>query len=61
MQASQTAFLDEEMRWKIEKGSFTLMVGASSRDIRLKASVEVTDSRFIDGKTSAVDALAEYE
>ena len=47
---SQTAFLDEKMRWKIEAGDFKVMVGASSEDIRLMGEFRIKESSFIDGK-----------
>ena len=59
LKASQTAFLDEEMRWKVEKGTFTLLAGASSEDIRLKGSVRVTRDAYIDGKTRGFCAKAQ--
>lgn len=46
---SQLAFLDKEMRWLVEKGSFELMVGSSSEDIRLKTSVTVGESKVVVG------------
>lgn len=50
---SQTAFLTRkrEHEWKIEKGEFTVMVGAAADDIRLTGSFVVTDDRSIPGKT----------
>ena len=47
---SQTAFLDREMNWKIEKGEMELMAGASSEDIRSRAAVTVTADAFIAGR-----------
>lgn len=46
---SQLAFLDKKLKWKIEKGQFTLMIGSSSEDIRLKDSFLVTDDLYVDG------------
>lgn len=34
MRLSQIAFLDMDMRWKVEAGQIELMVGSSSEDIR---------------------------
>lgn len=59
LQPSQLAFLDKDMRWKIEKGSFDFRIGASSEDVRGACSVTVTESEWIDGKTRAMCALAE--
>lgn len=49
---SQTAFLTRkrEHEWKIEKGEFTVMVGAAADDIRLTGSFTVTEDRFLPGK-----------
>lgn len=44
---SQMAFLDEDMRWLIEKGEIEVQLGASSEDIRLTDSYRVTESAFI--------------
>lgn len=43
-------FLDKDMRWKIESGDYTLMVGASSVDIRRQAAFMIESDRYIDGK-----------
>lgn len=47
---SQTAFLDEDMRWKIEKGEIKVQVGASSEDIRLEGSFLINEDLWIEGK-----------
>lgn len=46
---SQTAFLDEDMRWKIEKGEIEVQLGASSEDIRLTNSFYITEDSWIRG------------
>ena len=61
LQPSQAAFLDEDMRWKIEKGEFELQLGASSEDIRLKDSYTVTENAWLAGKTRAFYALGSVE
>ena len=48
---SQMAFLDEDMRWKVEQGEIEVLVGASSDDIRLTDKFEITEDQWIDGKT----------
>lgn len=53
MQASQTAFLDRNMNWKIEKGEIRIQVGSSSEDIRLKDSFHIMDNRIIEGRSRA--------
>ena len=57
--ASQMAFLDREMRWKIEEGSYTIEVGSSSQDIRLTGEYRVNEDAWIDGKDRAFYARAE--
>ncbi len=47
---SQLAFLDKDMKWKIEKGDIDLLIGASSKDIRLKDSIRITENAWIDGR-----------
>ena len=56
---SQMAFLDEDMRWKIEKGEIEVQLGASSEDIRPKDSYTITGNKWIEGKTRAFYAKAE--
>ena len=53
LKASQLAFLDVDYRWKIEAGEIEVMIGASSADIRLKDVLQITESRFIEGRTRA--------
>jgi beta-glucosidase len=57
LQPSQMAFLDEDMRWKIEKGEFEVQIGSSSEDIRLKDSFRVTENAWLAGRTRAFYAL----
>ena len=61
LQPSQMAFLDEDMRWKIEKGELEVQVGSSSEDIRLRDSFRVTEDAWLAGKTRAFYALGEIE
>lgn len=58
MKVSQFAFLNRDMQWFVEKGDYILSVGSSSRDIRLKEQVHVTNSAVIDGKTRGFYANA---
>ncbi|QJD85009.1 glycoside hydrolase family 3 N-terminal domain-containing protein [Cohnella herbarum] len=51
MEMSQFAFLDANMRWKIESGNMDVWVGSSSRDIRVTGSFHISEDLFIDGKT----------
>lgn len=61
LKPSQMAFLDEDMRWKIEKGEFEVQAGSSSEDIRLKDSFIVTENAYLAGKTRAFYALGEIK
>lgn len=47
---SQLAFLDADMRWKVEHGKVELMVGASSEDIRGKAEFMIVGDAYPNGK-----------
>lgn len=49
LHADQTAFLDRDMRWKVEKGEITVAVGASSEDIRLNGVFRIAKDAWIDG------------
>lgn len=57
---SLMAFLDIDMRWKVEKGLFDIEVGSSSEDIRLKGSYRVTENAWVDGRERSFYAKA-YE
>lgn len=50
LRADQLAFADENMNWKVEKGTFEVQIGASSEDIRLRDFYTVTESARIDGR-----------
>ncbi len=58
---SQTAFLTNkrEHEWKVEKGSFTVLVGAAADDIRLTGSFTVTADRFLAGKDRKFYSIGE--
>lgn len=56
---SQFAFIDRNMRWKVEKGSFTIMAGSSSEDIRSEASFNITHDLWIEAKDRSMYAKAE--
>lgn len=58
---SQMAFLDKDMRWKIERGDFDIQIGSSSADIRAAGMVRVTGDAWIDGSKRAMWAEAEVE
>lgn len=55
---SQLAFIDADMKWRVEAGEIKLMVGASSNDIRCEETIEVEDTAFVDPKTRGFYAEA---
>ena len=50
---SQMAFLDPNMRWKIEKGQIAVQIGSSSEDIRLEGAFEIAGNAWIEGRNRA--------
>jgi beta-glucosidase len=44
LRTQDLAMLDSEMRWVVEPGEFRILVGRSSKDIRLRGHVEVVDA-----------------
>lgn len=58
LSTSQLAFLDEDMKWKIEHGKITVQIGASSEDIRLTGSFQIEGDQWIDGKERGFYALS---
>lgn len=61
LQPDQLAFLDEEMKWKIEKGRIEVFVGSSSReeDLKLRGSFEISADKMIEGRTRTFYARAQ--
>ncbi len=59
LQPEQLAFLDASMRWKIEKGEFTLKLGAASDRLLWQQTVKLTADRWIDGCQRSFVAKAE--
>ncbi len=51
IRADQFAFLDVDMKWIVEAGEMSVLVGASSEDIRLEDKFEIENTEYIDGKT----------
>lgn len=43
---SQFAFLDEDMKWKIEKGEYEILVGSSANDIYLNDTFIITENGY---------------
>ena len=50
IEPSQVAFLDQDMKWKIEAGDIDVLIGSSSNDIRMRGSFRITSDLYIDGK-----------
>lgn len=61
LKASQTAFLDREMKWKIEKGDIEVQVGSSSEDIRLSDKFTIMKDAWIEGKERGFYAAVDVE
>ncbi len=57
--ASQTAFLDACMNWKVEKGEFEVQIGSSSEDIRQTGHFFIRESRTVDGRMRGMCAAVE--
>ena len=51
LQVSQLAFVDRDLRWRVEAGDVEVMVGASSEDLRLTDTVRISSDAVIDGAT----------
>ena len=58
---SQMAFVDEDGKWKIEKGEIEVQLGASSEDIRLTGSYTLTKNAWIEGRDRAFYAGVEIK
>ena len=59
VEPGQLAFLDKDMRWKIESGEFKVMIGSSSEDIHLEDCLAITESLFIEGNERGFYAKVE--
>lgn len=53
LKLSQLAFLDQDMKWKIEKGEIEIQIGKSSQDIQLTDTFNISEDGWIDGKNRA--------
>lgn len=58
---SQMAFLDKDMRWKVEKGAFDVEIGNSSQDIRMSGTFSISEDLWIEGSKRSFYAKAEVE
>lgn len=61
LEASQLAFLDRKLNWKVEKGEMEVQVGSSSEDIRLKDSFFIREDALVEGKNRGFYAKAKVE
>lgn len=50
MELSQLAFLDQEYRWLVEKGEYTLYVGSDSERLYLKERFSIEESVEVSGR-----------
>jgi beta-glucosidase len=50
IEPSLMAFLDQDMKWKIEAGEIAVQIGSSSNDIRLTKIFKVTSDLYIEGR-----------
>ena len=55
------AFVDEDGKWKIEKGEYEVQLGSSSEDIRLTGSYTVTKNAWIEGRDRGFYAKVEIQ
>lgn len=58
---SQLAFLDRDMKWKIEKGSCRIELGSSSEDIQLSDTFKISEDAWIDGKKREFYTIGEQK
>ncbi|MDR1971210.1 MAG: glycoside hydrolase family 3 C-terminal domain-containing protein [Treponema sp.] len=59
LRPSQFAFLNQDMKWVVEEGDMTVLVGASSEDIRLTGAFRIENSAEIEGPKRGFYAQAE--
>lgn len=61
IQASQLAFLDNNMNWKVEQGEYRLLIASSSEDVRNEVKFIITDNLLIDERTRSFYGKAEVQ
>ena len=61
IQDSQFAFLDRDMKWRVEKGEMRLEAAASSEDVRLADTFHIAETSFVDGRARGLYAAVAVE
>lgn len=57
LKASQCAFLDCDMKWKVEKGDIEVQLGKSSEDICLLDTLKIVNDAWVEARERAYYAL----
>ncbi|KQR52833.1 beta-glucosidase [Leifsonia sp. Leaf336] len=57
---SQLAFLDADLRWRVEAGDIDVFIGASSEDVRLADVLTITSDHWIDGSSRVFYAASRH-
>lgn len=57
----QFAFLDSDMKWRVEKGEMKVEVAASVEDVRLSAGFWIAETSFVEGKARGFYAAVTVE
>lgn len=50
MKVTQAAFIGEDMKWVVEKGEMEILIGSSSKDIRVSDKFYITETKEVDQK-----------
>ncbi|WP_130838306.1 glycoside hydrolase family 3 N-terminal domain-containing protein [Lachnoclostridium sp. Marseille-P6806] len=61
VEPSQTAFLDESGRWKIEQGRIEVLIGGASHELPLRGAFIIAGDQYIQGKDRKFYAAAEVK
>ena len=61
IQMNQFAFLDQNMRWKIENGDMEVMIGTSAGNIKLRDIITISEDAYIDGRKRGFYGKVEKE
>ena len=54
------AFLDADLRWRVEAGDIDVFIGASSADLRLADVLTITSDHVIDGSSRGFYAASRH-